>query len=150
MSETVCIHGIPVDPWYIRCDKCERETPSERTEMTTSDIMRARNQARGTEMFVAFEARQAARLAEQDGIPIADAVMLRLNEALGEDPPAETIQAVLTQLGEPLDDPERAGVPTFWSKTLGHRVTIPTDDPDYGYGGAFDGFTVSSDADPGL
>lgn len=56
--------------------------------------------------------------------------------------------AIRQTMGESLADPESAGVPTWWSETLGRHVTIPQDEPDYG--GAFDGFTVSSDADPGL
>jgi hypothetical protein len=27
MSETVCIHGLPVDPYPIHCEQCEREFP---------------------------------------------------------------------------------------------------------------------------
>lgn len=78
MSATVCIHGIPVDPFHIHCPKCEAMPPVD------------------------------AVTAEED------------------------------------DD---------FCIECGHNHIGPCADegqPDPDYGGAFDGFTVSSDADPGL
>ena len=61
------------------------------------------------------------------------AALNRIERMLAENWPAEQIKEELHRL---LIDTGRA------------RAVEPDEDPDYG--GAFDGFTVSSDADPGL
>lgn len=37
----------------------------------------------------------------------------------------ETIWAALAAISQPLDAPERLNIPTYWSGTLGRRVTVP-------------------------
>ena len=64
MSETVCIHGIPIDPWYIYCDLCQRMPDEPATyplpKHQTADV-------EGLLASVAEEERLQEDLPEEDG-----------------------------------------------------------------------------------